>query len=104
MDMESVPGGIDGFGSMLEAVDDALSHMTWLRPTDYAMVALAKRYAAEMDAAAGDGRAVGYLGMNLANALRSLGGSPVERKALDVEGSAGGRLGELRKARASRVS
>jgi hypothetical protein len=102
MTAEPVSKRIESDPSMLEAVEEALLQMPWLRPSDFGLVALARRLAVAIDATE-DPRAIGYLAQNLANALRSLGGAPVERKALDVEGSAGGRLGELRKARASRV-
>jgi len=103
---EPVLEGIGEYPSMLDAVDEAVAAMSWLKPSDYAMVALAQKYAQQVDAAeaAKDSRGVGYLGQQLHGVLRALGGSPVERKLLEVEGSRGGRLGELREARASRVS
>jgi hypothetical protein len=67
------------------------------------MVTLALKYAQQMDAAVDDSRAVGYLGQQLHAVLRSLGGSPAERKALNIEVEANGKLAELRKARAARV-
>jgi transketolase C-terminal domain/subunit len=89
-------------GDMESSVDAAIAQMTWLRPSDYAMVTLALKYAQQMDNALDDHKAVGYLGQQLHAVLRSLGGSPAERKALNIEGEAGGKLAELRAARASR--
>jgi hypothetical protein len=90
-------------GDMEASVDAAIAQMTWLKPSDYAMVTLALKYAQQMDAAVDDSRAVGYLGQQLHAVLRSLGGSPAERKALNIEVEANGKLAELRKARAARV-
>ena len=88
---------------MVEAVDRAVAEMSWLEASDQAMVALARKYAAEIDTA-GDERlgVVGYLGQNLAGVLRSLGGSPAERRALNVKPAAAGTVASLRAARASR--
>src|SRR5258706_16165258 len=86
-------------GSMQESVEQATAAMTWLKPSDQGMVALAITYAAEIDKAGDDLRAIGYLGQNLMGTLRALGGAPAERKALDVEGAGGGRLAQLRAAR-----
>jgi hypothetical protein len=80
---------------MQQAVEDAVTAMHWLKDSDGAVVALAVRYAAEIDKAGDDQRAVGYLGQQLMGALRSLGGMPVERKALGVEEAVGDRLAEL---------
>jgi transketolase C-terminal domain/subunit len=88
---------------MEASVDAAIAQMVWLKPSDYAMVTLALKYAQQMDAAVDDSRAVGYLGQQLHAVLRSLGGSPAERKALNIEVEANGKLAELRKARAARV-
>ena len=102
--------------------------MGWLQPTDRALLALALRYAqtiedahllaerladldvsdkdtailrriAALEAMADAQKAVGWIGPQLANALRSLGGAPAERKALGVEEVVSGRLTELRSAR-----
>ena len=95
---------IHNTSTMAEAVDAAVVAMPWLRPSDGGMVALARRYATEIDLAKDDLRAVGYLGQQLAHALKSLGGAPAERKALiGEEGSNGSRLSELRQARAGRL-
>jgi hypothetical protein len=85
---------------MQDSVEKATAAMTWLKPSDQGLVALAVTYAAEIDKAGDDLRAIGYLGQNLMGALRALGGAPAERKALDAEGAVGGRLAGLRAARA----
>jgi hypothetical protein len=89
-------------GSMQEAVEQSVADMSWLKVSDQALVALAVKYAGEIDKAGDDQRAIGYLGQQLMGALRSLGGMPAERKALDAEGAVRGRLAELRKARERR--
>lgn len=91
-------------GLLQESVEAAVAEMAWLKPSDQAMVALAVRYAAEIDKVGDDQRAFGYLGQNLMAVLRSLGGAPAERKVLDVEGVIGGHLAELRAARERRAS
>jgi len=90
-------------GAMEASVDAAIAQMTWLKPSDYAMVTLALKYAQQMDSAVDDARAVGYLGQQLHAVLRSLGGSPAERRALNIESAPNGKLGELRAARARKV-
>lgn len=83
---------------MQEAVEQAIEAMTWLEPSDQGMVALALKYAAEIDTAADDLRSVGYLGQQLSVALRSLGGAPAERAALRSDKPVGSRLAQLRDA------
>ncbi len=83
---------------VLGAVQAALSAMTWLGPSDAGMVALAVEFARRIDAAE-DEKVVGWMGPHLANVLRSLGGTPAERKALGVEEQMRGKLAELRAAR-----
>ncbi len=83
---------------MLAAVEAAVRSMTWLTPSDAAMVELAKSYAAKIDAA-DDGKVVGWLGPQLSNCLRALGGAPAERKALGVEAPIRGKLATLRAVR-----
>jgi len=85
---------------LLDLVTAAIEAMTWLVPSDQAMVALALEYARRIDAST-DEKAAGWLGPHLANALRSLGGAPAERRALGVEVPARGRLAEIRAGRAS---
>ena len=89
-------------GTMQEAVEQAVDSMKWLQPSDLAVVALAIKYASEIDKAGDDQRAIGYLGQQLMGALRSLGGMPAERKALGVEDKVGSRLDRLRAARVER--
>jgi len=83
---------------MLAAVQTAIDAMHWLKPSDDGMVLLAVKYAERIDAA-GPGDNVVGIGQQLAFVLKSLGGSPVERKALNVEGEGNGKLAELRAAR-----
>ena len=88
---------------MTTAVQASTDSMVWLKPTDQAMVALALQLAEKIDdAARGEPREIGYLSQCLTAVLRSLGGSPQERKALNIEGEANGKLSELRAARAAR--
>ena len=102
--MERLPRNVRRIRGDVEAsVDAAIAQMSWLKPSDYAMVTLALKYAQQMDGAVDDARAIGYLGQQLHAVLRSLGGSPQERKALNIEGEANGKLSELREARAARV-
>ncbi len=82
------------------AVEAAVGAMPWLTPSDQGMVNLALEYARRIDAAQ-DEKAVGWLGPHLANALRSLGGSPAERKALGIEEQVRGKLADLRARRSS---
>ena len=72
--------------------------MTWLGPSDAGMVALALEYARQIDAAE-DAKAVGWIGQNLAGALKALGGTPGERKSLGVEVKVAGKLAVLRASR-----
>jgi hypothetical protein len=89
-------------GAMEASVDAAIAQMSWLKPSDYAMVTLALQYAQQMDKAGDDARGIGYLGQQLHAVMKSLGGTPAERKLLDSEGGAKGGLSELRAARAAR--
>lgn len=90
--------------SLCDAVDEAVEHMPWLTPSDGATVALARQYAAQIDAALEFGepqeqtKAL-YLGPHLLNALKALGGAPAERKALGVEEKTRGKLAQLRSVR-----
>ena len=90
-------------GAMRIAVDLAVGEMTWLKPSDGAMVALARHYADEVDSAklAEDSRAVGYLGQQLHAVLKALGGTPLDRKSLAQEG--GGKKSGLTNLRAARA-
>ena len=87
--------------SLQESVQAAVSLMGWLKPTDGAAVDLALTYAARIDEALGTGEGQEvtkalYLGPHLLNTLRALGGTPAERKAMNVEEAVGGKLAQLR--------
>ena len=87
--------------SLQESVQAAVSLMGWLKPTDGAAVDLALTYAARIDDALEFGEGVEvtkalYLGPHLLNTLRALGGTPAERKAMNVEEAVGGKLAQLR--------
>lgn len=113
---------------LVAVVRRATSAMTWLQPSDQALVELCIRYAqtideahalserladldvsdastslykriAALEAMADAQKAVGWIGPSLANGLKSLAGAPAERKALGIEESIRGRLAELRSAR-----
>lgn len=90
---------------MTTSVRRAVAEMHWLGESDQAAVELAKRYAAEIEAAAKDMdpidavKVLKALGPELAAALRDLGGTPGQRRALGVERKVKGRLAELRAAR-----
>ena len=88
--------------TLLQAVDRALEQMTWLQPTDAALVEVTRKYAAIIESTDDStelAKRVGWIGPQLINALKALGGAPAERKALGVEREAKGRLAELRAAR-----
>lgn len=76
----------------------AVAGMSWLTETDAATVALALDLAGRLDRA-DDDKAAGYLAQLLLPVLRSLGGTPGDRKSLGVEQQVRGRLAELRAAR-----
>ena len=81
--------------------------MTWLTPADQATVDLALRYAHQIEDAAKSGdeqlasKMLGWCGPHLHNTLKSLGGSPGERKSPDLAAPVKGRLAELRAARSA---
>ena len=89
------------------SVARATKGMPWLTETDAATVDLAKRYAAEIEQAAKEldpmdaVKVLKLLGPELAAALRDLGGTPAQRKAIGVENKIQGRLAELRAARSA---
>ncbi|WP_235017857.1 terminase small subunit [Thermomonospora echinospora] len=113
--------------NLCQAVLGALEAMTWLTESDSALIALALRYADEIEQAteqaaelerltrdlAGDEGAykrlkaleakvdvtkrVGWLGPQLQGVLRDLGGTPAARKAMGADKPVGGRLAELRR-------
>ena len=85
-----------GVGSMLDAVRGAVAVMSWLEPSDEAAVQLALQYAVMIDTAEDQAKVLGWHGPHLLNTLRSLGGTPTERRALGIEERVGGKLAELR--------
>lgn len=85
--------------SLEKSVRDATRAMTWLRDSDGAMVALALKFARDIDRDPEGGQ---WSAQSLIGCLKSLGGSPAERRALGVEEVVSGRLAELRAARAKR--
>ena len=91
-------------------------HMPWLQDSDQPLVELAVRTAQgiedtlvrrtddpDADAAACV-KAIGWLGPQLTNMLKSLGMSPVDRKALATNPATVGRLAEIRNASSRRRS
>lgn len=92
---------------LVRSVQDAVEQMSWLTPADQANVDLALRYAHQIEDAAASGdeqlasKMIGWLGPHLHNTLKSLGGAPAERKALDLAAPVKGRLAELRAARSA---
>jgi hypothetical protein len=98
--VRSVPPAREG---LVEAVEASLKAMDWLGPADAGLVALAKAYAMEIDAA-DDVKTVRWVGPQLFNVLKALGGSPADRKALGLEQNVRGKLDELRKARDKRAA
>lgn len=95
--------------TLAESVRSSIKAMTWLEESDRATAELAVTYAEQVDVAVESGdpeaaRSAMYLGPHLLNALRSLGGTPAERKALGVESKARGKLALLRDAREHRAS
>jgi hypothetical protein len=106
--------------SMRETVDGAIAKMSWLTEADQGLVATARTYADQIDAslALQEGvkcahcgettqtanqaeitKAVYMLAPNLQNTLKALGGSPHDRKALDIKGGKRGRLQGIREKR-----
>lgn len=109
-----------------EAVERALDDMTWLKPSDDGLMALARKYAAEIEKARdrlteledlyGESRGdmsvikrlqkleamcdvtktIGWLGPQLQGVLRDLGGTPTARAAMKPDKPIGGRLAQLR--------
>lgn len=109
-----------------DAVDEAIAAMPWAEGTDAAMVALAKRMAAEiegvveraaelsaiyaetggsadafkrlqkLEAMCDATKTVGWLGPQLQGVLKELGGSPQSRKAMQTSSPVGGALASIR--------
>lgn len=93
----------ESYPDLVGAVNAATEAMPWLTDSDQATVDLALSYAEAID----EGLARGgqdatkalYLGPHLLKALQALGGTPLERRAIEQalngEGG-GGKLGKLR--------
>ena len=92
--------------NLATSVRRSVQKMTWLDESDNAAVDLAIRYATAIEHIAKTGsdaeaqKALGWLGPHLLNTLKSLGGTPGERRALGAESEAKGRLAEIRALRA----
>lgn len=71
--------------TLMEAVEEALGGMDWLKPADDAMVQLVRKYAAVLDESSAPGAdpAVAvkalYLAPHMTRALEQLGGTPTAR-------------------------
>ena len=88
--------------NLVSSVRKTVKSMHWLTPADQAAVDLVIRYAQQIEDAAQSDNAhertkmLGWLGPNMLSALKALGGTPAERKALGVELEAVDALAELR--------
>lgn len=82
---------------LVKAVRKAIADMDWLKPTDFAMVTLAEFYAKQIEEADNPARAAETIGLRLENAIKALGGTPLQRKAITgAEKQITGRLAQLR--------
>lgn len=92
--------------NLMTSVRRSVKSMPWLDESDQAAVDLALRYAQMIEDRAKNGtdeqasKALGWLGPHLLNTLKSIGGTPAERRALGAESQAKGRLAEIRALRA----
>ena len=82
--------------SLTQAVSVAVADMDWLTESDQAAVYLAREQAAAIEGAEDRMKAIGWIGPQLLATLRSLGGTPGDRKALGVEAKVKGKLAQLR--------
>lgn len=87
--------------TLRQSVEGAVASMTWLKPSDQAVVDIALVYADRIDGALAKESGPNvtkalYLGPHLLNAIRALGGAPAERKALGAEEPVNGKLAQLR--------
>jgi hypothetical protein len=87
--------------SLRSSVEAAVASMSWLKPSDQAVVDLALTYAEQIDDAIDSGDTTEatkalYLGPHLLNALKALGGAPADRKAIGAEEVVSGKLAHLR--------
>lgn len=93
--------------NLVSSVRKTVKSMHWLTPADQAAVDLVIRYAQQIEDAAQSDNAhertkmLGWLGPNMLSALKALGGTPAERKALGVELEAVDALAELRARRSA---
>lgn len=92
--------------NLVTSVKRSVKAMHWLTDTDKAAVDLAVRYAVVIEdvADAGDdatARVLSQLGPQLLAALKSLGGTPADRKAIGAEPQIKSRLAEIRALRSS---
>lgn len=93
--------------NLVTSVRRAVKAMHWLEESDQASVDLAIRFAKDIEAAAESGdlvhtsKVLATAGRELMAVLRSLGGTPAERRALNVERQAKSRLAEIRALRPS---
>ena len=90
-------------GALESAVVDAVASASWLASTDGPAVALARHYAAVMDAAE-DVQKAAYLGPHLLNALKALGLSPEARQALEIKTKVDSPVDELKQRRQRRTA
>lgn len=79
-----------------QVVREATEAMGWLSPSDAGVVALAVLQAKAIEEAEDQVKAAGWLGPQLLNTLRALGGTPADRQSLGVEEVVRGRLAHLR--------
>lgn len=79
-----------------QIVRESTDAMAWLAESDRAVVALALIQAKAIEEAEDQVKAAGWLGPQLLNTLRSLGGTPADRQSLGVEEVVRGRLAHLR--------
>jgi len=93
--------------NLVTSVRKSVKAMHWLSESDQAAVDLAIRYAKQIEQAASAGdeahaaKMIGWVGPQLLNTLRSLGGTPADRKALGAERQTKSRLAEIRALRSS---
>jgi hypothetical protein len=90
--------------TLLQHVDAAVAQMSWLTPSDRALVEVARTYARNIDEAedsAERAKRIGWIGPQLVNTMKALGGAPAERRALQADVQVKGKLAQMRSARAS---
>lgn len=85
-------------GTLEASVRKGIDCMTWLTSSDQPMASLALTVARTVDSE-GSADAVARLSPILIKALKELGGTPADRKAIGVEQEVKGKLASLRHAR-----